>query len=178
MMKIKQKLRLHSFGMAKEELPRRMTSIISNKGRREWNRQYTCTNLNSNKQIQAMRINHLLSEILFRHFLHYLRWITTESVVPAHDVPNIQTSDMLEMKRFMNLPQGCKIWCNTKYMVRRKFSSAMFSNAFSKVTLEIANFWSQGHWNHSYLNNYSHIDNRQFNVTNNVSMNIENALHF
>lgn len=56
-----------------------------------------------NKQIQAMRINHLLSEILFRHFLHYLRWITTESVVSAHDVPNIQISDMLEMKRFMNL---------------------------------------------------------------------------
>ena len=34
---------------------------------------------------QKWKLNHLLSEILFRHFLHYLRRITTESIITVYE---------------------------------------------------------------------------------------------
>jgi hypothetical protein len=53
--------------------------------------------------------DHLLCKILFRHFLHNLRWIATESVIPAWQGTNVQISAELQSaKPFDEFPMESK----------------------------------------------------------------------
>lgn len=52
--------------------------------------------------------DHLLCKILFRHFLHNLRWIATESVIPVGQGTNLQRSADLQSAKPFEFPMESK----------------------------------------------------------------------
>jgi hypothetical protein len=68
---------------------------------------------------------HLLCKILFRHFLHHLRWIATESVIPVWQGISVQRSAELQSsKPFDEFPMESK---DIMTPTRRKETTALSS---------------------------------------------------